>query len=204
MQFVVRATDCLIFLLALAAVARAVRHAPSREAWRRVGQRPAAMASTMILLVFAAIGFLDSLHYREQLPPGPDGQTEKAVYSSEVLSALDALLTPLRVQTEKTYSAPFARVLFQRETVELPGGGQARIYPRLVHGASHLRDGAAMLPDFVRRLLWTPFAALLVPARSNGAYFLPARQPGLCCLQQRPQSVEKGGNGKRETEFHGL
>ncbi|MDR1425364.1 MAG: ABC transporter permease [Azoarcus sp.] len=170
-------TDCLIFLLALAAVALAVqaaRHTPSREAWRRLGQRPVAMACATILLVFAAIGFLDSLHYREQLPPGPGDQAAKAVYSSEVLSVLDALLTPLRVQTEKTYSAPFARVLFQREMLELPDGGQAWVYPRLAHGASHLPDGAAMLPDLARRLLWTPLAALLVTAAALLALAAPA------------------------------
>ncbi|MDR1854947.1 MAG: ABC transporter permease [Azoarcus sp.] len=157
-------TDALVFVLMLAAVAVAVqaaRHAPSREAWRRVGQRPVAMASATILLVFAAIGFLDSLHYREQLP-GQGEATQKAVYSSEVLSALDAVLTPLRVQTEKTYSAPFARELFQRETVEQPDGGQARIYPRLVYGAAHLQADEAMWPDLLHRLAWTPLAALLM------------------------------------------
>ncbi|MDR0634325.1 MAG: ABC transporter permease [Azoarcus sp.] len=157
-------TDLLIFVLVLAALALAVRarrHAPSREAWRRVGERPTAMAAAVVLLAFAAVGFLDSLHYREQLPPGQgEPAAAKPLYSSEVLSALDALLAPLRLQTEKTYSAPFARQLFQRETVERPGGGQARIHPRLVHGARHLQDGDSLLADVAWRLAWTPLAAL--------------------------------------------
>ena len=166
-QPVLLLTDLLVFILIICVgvfVVLARRHAPSREAWRRVGRQPAAMASVVILSIFAVIGFMDSLHYRLKLTPGQgeSAETQKAVYSSEVLSALDALLAPLRERTEKTYSAPFARESFQRETVELPGGGQARITPRLVYGASHLQDEEPSLPDIVRRLAWTPFLALVV------------------------------------------
>ncbi|MDR0702443.1 MAG: ABC transporter permease [Azoarcus sp.] len=163
-QPVLLLTDLLVFILILGALALAVRarrHAPSLEAWRRVGKKPAAMAAAILLLIFAAIGFLDSLHYREPLPPAPgDAAAAQIRHSAEVLSVLDGLLTPLRRQTEKTYSAPFARELFQRETVERPGGGQARIYPRLVYGARHLQTGDSLLADVARRLAWTPFAAL--------------------------------------------
>ncbi|MDR3086822.1 MAG: ABC transporter permease [Azoarcus sp.] len=163
-QPVLLLTDALIFVLVLCAVVLAVRaraHAPTLEAWRQVGRQPAAMASAAILAVFATIGFLDSLHYRPQLPPEQSGaQSVQTVYSSEVLSVLDALLAPLRNNTEKTYSVPFSRVSFQRETVELPGGGQARISPRLVHGGRHLQDNEPRLLDIARRLAWTPFAAL--------------------------------------------
>jgi len=165
-QPVVLLTDLLVFTLIVCATIFAIlarRHAPSREAWKRVGRQPAAMASAVILSVFAVIGVMDSLHYRPQLPPAQDepaGATP--VYSSEVLSALDALLTPLRVQMEKTYSAPFARESFQRETVEQADGGQARIYPRLAYGASHLQEGEPSLPDIIRRLAWTPLPALAV------------------------------------------
>jgi peptide/nickel transport system permease protein len=161
-------TDLLVFILVVCAVLFALqarKHAPSREAWRRVGRQPAAMASATILSVFAVIGFMDSLHYRPQLPPGQsesgEVQIQKVAYSSEVLSLLDAVLTPLRTQQEKTYSAPFARESFQRETVEQADGGQARIYPRLIYGASHLGEGESMLPDIARRLAWTPIPALV-------------------------------------------
>lgn len=77
-----------------------------------------------------------------------------AVYSTEVLSALDALLAPLRAQTEKTYSAPFAWTLYQRETMELPDGRKLRDYPRLAHGAAHLEAPQAMRAgDVATRLL---------------------------------------------------
>jgi peptide/nickel transport system permease protein len=115
------------------------------------------MAAATVLLAFVVVGVLDSLHYRPALPAvasamqgdatangaeaaRPDGAP---IHSSEVLSALDALLAPLRLQTEKTYSAPFATALYQRETVQAPDGGQTRVYPRLVHGGAHLMDAEA-------------------------------------------------------------
>jgi peptide/nickel transport system permease protein len=165
-QPVLLPTDLLVFILIVCTVFfanQARKHAPSREAWRRVGRQPAAMVSATILSVFAVIGFMDSLHYRPQLPTVQDesAEAQKAAYSSEVLSLLDAVLTPLRTQQEKTYSAPFARESFQRETVEQADGRQARIHPRLAHGARHLEEGEPSLPDIARRLAWTPFPALI-------------------------------------------
>jgi peptide/nickel transport system permease protein len=146
-------TDALLLLL-LAAGLLAARHAlhsePLREAWRKVGKRPSGMAAATLLLAFVLVGLLDSLHYRPLLPPvaaeGGPPAANGPVYSSEVLSALDALLEPLRLKTEKTYSAPFAANLYQRETIALDGGGQLRDFPRLMHGAAHLDDPARERP----------------------------------------------------------
>ena len=183
-------TDALLFVLiglGLLAVIHAPGQPPLREAWRKVGKRPAGMAAAAVLLAFLAVGVLDSLHYRPLLPavavavgeggtptdpasapspaspdPGRSGAAgaaaantaASAVYSTEVLSALDALLAPLRAQTEKTYSAPFAWTLYQREAMELPDGRQVRDYPRLVHGAAHLDAPAeARAGDVAARLL---------------------------------------------------
>lgn len=169
--------------LALLALGYARGQAPLREAWRKVGKRPTGMAAATVLLAFVLVGVLDSLHYRPLLPvleatpvsatdAAQVGQGEKSgegsaegdaagagasagpMYSTEVLSMLDALLTPLRAQTEKTYSAPFAWTLYQREAVELPDGRQVRDYPRLVHGAAHLAAPAeARAGDVAARLL---------------------------------------------------
>lgn len=159
-------TDLLLFMLlgcGVLAALHARANEPLREAWRKVGRRPSGMAAAAVLLAFVAVGVLDSLHYRPLLPaltaqgevPGQElgevrGELREEggvgakdpVYAAEVLSVLDALLSPLRLQTEKTYSAPFAATLYQRETVELAGGGQLRDYPRLAHGAAHLQDAA--------------------------------------------------------------
>lgn len=161
-RFVLLWTDALFFLLlaiGLAAIMHVRRSAPLRAAWRKVGSRATGMSAATVLLAFLAIGLADSLHYRPilapvatgEVVPSPQGEAsgESAAYSSEVLSALDALLAPLRLRVEKTYSAPFAAELYARETVELPGGGQERIYPRLAYGAAHLADPASQLPQDV-------------------------------------------------------
>jgi peptide/nickel transport system permease protein len=156
-------TDLLVFVLiacALAVALHARQRPPLREAWRRVGQQPAAMAAATLLFCFAVIGILDSFHYRAQLAEEAGNEAGKAaVYSTEVLSALDALLEPLRRDTEKTYSEPFARTLFQKETIELAEGGQARVYPPLEHGARHLGAGDSVAADVALRL-----AVALIPA----------------------------------------
>lgn len=148
-------TDALLFLLLLAGVG-AVLHAraqpPLRQAWRKVGERATGMVSTCVLGVFIVIGVMDSLHYRPQLAQLEGAAGPSETYSAEVLSLLDRVLEPLRLNTEKTYSAPLAATLYQRETVET-GSGQVRTYPRLQHGGAHLQaPEAEFAPDLARRL----------------------------------------------------
>ncbi len=139
-EIVVLWSDMVIWLLVAAGIAGAVtiaRNPPLLAAWRRVGANRAGMAAATLLLAFIVIGLLDSLHYRVQLE-GKPGQ--KPVYAIEVLSVLDALLTPLRTRNEKTYSEPFATRLYAKETIDLPGGQTIRDYPRLKHGGAHLGE----------------------------------------------------------------
>jgi peptide/nickel transport system permease protein len=73
---------------------------------------------------------------------------------------------------EKTYSAPFAAHLFVQETVETPDGGVQRIYPRLIHGGSHLGDPEHdRMPDILAKglraaigglVLWLGFSAAFI------------------------------------------
>jgi peptide/nickel transport system permease protein len=95
------------------------------------------MASATILLAFLLVGLLDSLHYRVALDGKPG---EKKQYAIEVLSVLDLLAAPMRTKNEKTYSAPFATRLYAKETVDVPGRGTVREFPRLKHGGSHLGE----------------------------------------------------------------
>jgi peptide/nickel transport system permease protein len=136
-------TDYPVWLLVAAAAgyfAYVRRHEHLAVPWRRVTRSPAGAAAMVVLLPFVAIGLLDSLHFRPKLE-GRD-QQGRAVYGVEVLSALDVLLTPLRTRAERTYSAPLAIRSYARETIELPGGGVTREFPRLRHGGAHLRDEA--------------------------------------------------------------
>ena len=65
-------TDALVWLLFIAALGYAwyASRRPHLVApWRRVRQSRVGMASAVILLVFALIGLIDSLHFRPALVP---------------------------------------------------------------------------------------------------------------------------------------
>jgi len=122
-------SDALVFLLLAAGIACAW-YVRQREhlllPWRRVAQSATAMVSLLVLSLFLLIGLLDTLHYRVALPENNNGKT---VYSPEVLSAFDKLVTPLRTHTEKTYSSPLAATLYAKESIEMPDGKVLRKYP---------------------------------------------------------------------------
>ena len=139
-QIVLLWSDLLIWLLVAAVLAlglQIARNEPMRAAWRRIGANRVGMASATVLLVFVAIGLLDSVHYRLK---NESRAGQKTTYAVEVLSVLDALVTPLRSRNEKTYSAPFATRLYAKESIDLPGQGTVRDYPRLKHGGKHLGE----------------------------------------------------------------
>ncbi len=145
-------SDALILVL-LALVAAGVWLARHNETFRgplrQVWAHPVGAATALVLAIYMGIGLLDSLHYLERLPDEPG---KPAQYSGEVKSALDRLLTPLRVKVEKTYSAPFATHLYAKETVTGPDGKEVRDYPRLKFGGVHLADPEnEFWPDVLKR-----------------------------------------------------
>lgn len=151
-QPVILWTDGLIFLLTVAVLGFvwAIRRREHLLApWRRVAKSPMAMGSAIVLLVFVTIGLLDSLHYRPRLE---GDASAKPQYAVEVLSAFDALLSDLRTQQEKTYSAPLAIHLYAKEFVDRDGI-QVRDYPRLKFGGAHLADDSARQADILHRSL---------------------------------------------------
>lgn len=133
-------TDALVYVLIACVVVSAIyvrRHEHLREPWRRVGRSASGMVGLVVLTVFVIIGVLDSLHFRARLATGdPRGSV---AYAVEITSVLDRLLRQLKVQSEKTYSAPLAYQLYSRETIDLPDARQSREYPRLRYGGAHLK-----------------------------------------------------------------
>ncbi len=177
-------TDALLFLLLAAAIGfwLHVRTRPHLlQPWRNLAQSKQAMGSLVFLGFFIAVGLLDSMHFRPRLAQ-PDAALESR-YAVQTLSVLDVLVGPLRTQTEKTYSAPFATHLFAKETVELPDGGRVRSYPRLTYGGGHLSDPQSdWLSDVLRLtaaglgvgvILWNALVLLLsgVLARHSNREF---------------------------------
>lgn len=139
-MWVVLLTDFFLFLL-LAGVAAyawlAWRSLHLRRAWRTVVARRTGAVSAVVLASFVAIAVLDSLHFHPRL----EQPTAQAAYSNEILSVFDVLVGPLRTQTERTYSAPFAYRAHSKEAQETPDG-MVRDYPRLQYGGAHLEDPA--------------------------------------------------------------
>ena len=155
-------SDALVFLLLAAGIACAwyVRqHEHLLLPWRHVVQSATAMVSLLILSLFLLVGLLDTLHYRVALPEKNSGET---VYSPEVLSAFDKLVTPLRTHTEKTYSAPLAVTLYAKESVSDAQGRVSREYPRLRYGGAHLTDTQQLESDVLWRGLTGAMVGLAV------------------------------------------
>lgn len=169
---VVLVTDALIFVL-LAVCAGFAIYAARREhlraPWRQVARRPLAMAAAVVLAAFVTVGILDSLHFRERL-------AGSAQYAPQVVSVLDVVLRPLRAQTEKTYSAPFALHAYAKETVEHADGRHTREYPRLRHGGAHLESVSQRATDIGLRVARGTAVGLAVIAVVLLAYVERARR----------------------------
>lgn len=134
MKPVILWSDALFFLLIAASIVTfwwGRRQEHLRAGWARVWARRGTRVAATVLVLFCIVGFLDSLHYRPQLPRE---EGKEAAYSVEVLSALDALVMPLKANTEKTYSEPLATRLFAKETLEEGG----RDFPPLKYPGTHL------------------------------------------------------------------
>ena len=155
-------SDALVFLLLAAAGVAAWyvrRHEHLLLPWRRVARSSVAMVSLLVLSLFLAVGLLDTLHFRLALPQTNGGEK---VYSPEVLSVFDTLVGPLRTQTEKTYSEPFALTLYAKESMTDAQGNIRRDYPRLQFGGAHLADVSQRDADVLKRALIGGGLGLLV------------------------------------------
>jgi len=133
-------TDYCIYFFLFSVVSVTVRIASSARwapVWRRMLYRPLNMVATLVLLVYAAIGVLDSFHWQTAVE-------EQSLYANGVISVLDKMLVPLSAHAETSYSAPFALYAFTRE------GGKTT--PRLIYGGAHLSSPKEKMADITRRL----------------------------------------------------
>ncbi|MEM6998538.1 MAG: ABC transporter permease, partial [Pseudomonadota bacterium] len=158
-------TDAFIFLLVFIVIGF-VFYARKREhliaPWKDVARRPIAMSAAVVLSVYIIIGLLDSLHFHPKLE---DNKTSEVIYSTQILSVLDLVLSDLRESTEKTYSLPLASHAFAKEMIDQPNGKQTRDYPRLKYGGAHLDDPETeRCTDITKRVVIGLIAGLLVSA----------------------------------------
>ena len=147
-------TDALIYLLLISVVSIGVllrNHDGLKRPLKKIAANKSAMVSMIILLLFVAVGLLDSIHFRAE------GQR-----SSGVISVLDYCTQPLWHHTEKTYSAPFSAYLYSKEYITQEGGHQIWAFPRLKFGGSHLTHPELEKTADVLSLLMTGLSKGLV------------------------------------------
>lgn len=164
-------TDALLYLLIAAIIVFAlfaVRSRPLRDPWIRVLKSRMGVVSLVILVVYASIGVLDSVHYRPLLTDQDGSQR----YASHIVSLLDQIADPLIIHTETTYSSPFAIYSYVQKVETLPDGSKVQAYPRLKYGGAHLPDqpdakawditSKAVIGAAWGGLLWLAVATLLL------------------------------------------
>ncbi len=115
-------TDALVFILLASLsyiIVRLAKNPQDRARWSKAYTQPIRMIALVVLIFYVSIGFLDCLHYREQVSVGPAGDS---IYSDQVHSILDWLMLPNSEQMETSYSAPFATELFSENMVKTADG----------------------------------------------------------------------------------
>lgn len=139
-QPVILITDALFLLLTIAIitfvfVAKSKAHL--RRPWTQVLTRTTGVVSLTVIMFYYSIALLDSLHFHPKLEQSNNSEYQ---YSAEILSVLDVLMTPMRKQVEKTFSAPLATQSLSRELIQHDDGRIDLVYKRLKYGGAHLTD----------------------------------------------------------------
>lgn len=161
-------SDALIFVLVATLVMffiHLARDRLTRQRWTPVFASPVGMGSFIVVMFYVLIAVLDSIHYREQLAAvdGSDNTSAEEVhYSQEVRSLLDDVLSGLKENSEKTYSAPFSIYSFSKENVTLEDGTVIREYPRLDGAGSHLESEDGKAWDIFTRSIEAVLIGLLI------------------------------------------
>ncbi len=115
---------------------------PWRSACRQLRHRPMAWISLILLCLYALVGILDSISWRdalkdEQGKPRRDA-TGRIQLEPKPLSILDRICSPLRLQNEKTYSAPLADRQFSKDLVKDDTGRSTWVSAPLKYPGTHL------------------------------------------------------------------
>ncbi|HEV7915807.1 MAG TPA: ABC transporter permease, partial [Albitalea sp.] len=164
-------SDAVVLLVLLALIVYGVhvrRTETLRATWLKVFRDPAALCSTVLLLLFFALAIVDSLHFRRALSAA-GGQQQQQAYGTRTESVLDLLLARQIDGRETSYSSPLATRSFSKDSREIAGQAE-RIFPRLQFGGAHLRDDAAeWAGDVARRTLAGLGLGLLAAAAIAGA-----------------------------------
>lgn len=125
-------TDALIFLLLVAilfVVVFMLKQPQMKRPLQKIYASRIGMVSLVVLIFFVGIGILDSIHFQS-----------RSSRAKEIISVLDYFFNSVRLNSEKTYSAPFAAYLYSKETMTNEDGSTYWGFPRLKYGASHIQN----------------------------------------------------------------
>jgi peptide/nickel transport system permease protein len=175
-------TDVVLYAMVLLLVWygwRIAINANLRSTWDKVLRDPAALSAAIVLVLFAAVTLLDSVHFRRALAAAPSANAGAAVsYAPTTESLLDVLLARQVATRETGYSQPLAYKGFTKEPMDR-GGQPVREFPRLKFGGAHLADpdvqwaGDITMRTFVGAaggLVVAALAALLTAFAVRGAH----------------------------------
>lgn len=167
MRFALLWTDILIWILVLMIIVFALYSLSKphlRAPWRIVSKNTMAMSSLLVLLFYVAIALLDSIHF---VPAAKENDKN----FGETISLLDHLVTGIKQNNEKTYSAPFASTLYSKESVEQANGVIRRIAPRLKHGAAHLSATSDKTIDILKNTGYALVCSLTIWLAILGIFY---------------------------------
>jgi peptide/nickel transport system permease protein len=156
MKLTILWSDMLIFMLAAAIVLffYTLRKDPqTRERWTQVFGSRLGMASFVVILAYISVALMDSVHFRKALEPEPGQDPAVVYYDNQIVSVLDLWIGDIAETHERTYSAPFALVSFEKENLKDDSGADYRGFPVLRHGGQHLADPADRNADIAMKLV---------------------------------------------------
>ena len=131
-----------VLAIVLVGLAAFLYHARKSEmwvrAWHQIRRNRLAMISLVVILLYVAVGVLDSISWSD-IEREAQGGTSRVLARPK--TALDRILKRLSDKAEKSYSAPLATKLLAKGLIETEVDGQivpGRDYPPLEHPGSHI------------------------------------------------------------------
>ena len=162
-------SDALVFLLVISLILffwRLRGDPQTRERWAEVFSSRLGMVAFTVIAAYIMVALLDSMHFRRALENPESLATEEVFYDNKVSSALDVLTGGMGERFERTYSAPFALLSFEKENLKDADGRDIRDFPPLRHAGQHLVDPSERGADILRKsaiaLLWGLLLCALV------------------------------------------
>lgn len=150
MKIVVLWSDALIFLLvaSIGFFFWGLRNDKLiMERWRQIFSSRLGMMTFVIIAAYLAVALLDSMHFRKAIPPTENQVTNEVFYDNQVTSVLDVVLGKMATENERTYSAPFALISFEKVNMQREDGTSYRDFPALEHAGKHLGSQESMAGD---------------------------------------------------------